>query len=135
MKTLLPRLIFSLFAATLNAQSPDLDGVKVSLEGYSGTATISAASLGKFKLRAQVNRNGDTQPMNVRVELPKTGRNVWPTNDVEVRDEAGTAMLVQRSGIEWENLLVPITEKVGAFIVQVVEPWFQRQEPLQRRIA
>jgi peptidoglycan/xylan/chitin deacetylase (PgdA/CDA1 family) len=41
---------------------------------------------------------------------------------VEVRDEAGTAMLVQRSGIEWENLGVPITEKVSAFIVQAVEP-------------
>jgi peptidoglycan/xylan/chitin deacetylase (PgdA/CDA1 family) len=122
MKTLLHGLAFCWLTTTLNAQSPDLGGVKVSLESYSGTATISAASLGKFKLRVQVNRNGDTQPLNVRVELPKTGRNVWPANDVEVRDEAGTAMLVQRSGIEWENLGVPITEKVSAFIVQAVEP-------------
>jgi hypothetical protein len=122
MKTLLHGLVLSLFAATLNAQSPDLGGVKVSLDGYSGPATISAASLDKFKLRVQVNRNGDSQPLNVHVELPKSGRNVWPANDVEVRDEAGTAMLVQRSGIEWGNLGVPITEKMSAFIVQAVEP-------------
>jgi peptidoglycan/xylan/chitin deacetylase (PgdA/CDA1 family) len=122
MKTLLHGLFLSVLAATLSAQSPDLGDVKVSLERYSGTATISAASSGKFKLRVQVSRNGDTQPLNVRVELPKTGRNVWPANDVEVRDEAGTVMLVQRSGIEWENLLVPITEKVSAFIVQAVMP-------------
>jgi hypothetical protein len=122
MKTLLHGLAFCWLATTLSAQSSDLGGVKVSLDGYSGPATISAAILGKFKLRVQVNRNGDSQPLNVRVELPKTGRNVWPANDVEVRDEAGTAMLVQRSGIEWENLGVPITEKVSAFIVQAVEP-------------
>jgi peptidoglycan/xylan/chitin deacetylase (PgdA/CDA1 family) len=122
MKTLLHGLFLSLFAVTLSAQSPDLGGVKVSLERYSGTATISAASLGKFKLRVQVNRNDESQPLNVRVELPKAGRNVWPANDVEVRDEAGAAMLVQRSGIEWENLLVPITGKINAFIVQAVEP-------------
>jgi peptidoglycan/xylan/chitin deacetylase (PgdA/CDA1 family) len=122
MKTLLHGLAFCWLTTTLNAQSPDLGGVKVSLERYSGTATISAASLGKFKLHVQVNRNGDTQPLNVRVELPKAGRNVWPANDVEVCDEAGAAMLVQRSGIEWENLLVPITEKVSSFIVQAVMP-------------
>jgi hypothetical protein len=122
MKTLVHGLVLSLFATTLNAQSPDLGGVKVSLDGYSGPATVSAVSLDEFKLRVQVNRNGETQPMNVRVELPKSGRSVWPANDVEVRDETATAMLVQRSGIEWGNLLVPITEKVSAFIVQAVEP-------------
>jgi hypothetical protein len=54
MKTLLHGLFLSLLAVTLNAQSPDLGGVKVSLEGYSCTATISAASWGKFKLRVQI---------------------------------------------------------------------------------
>jgi peptidoglycan/xylan/chitin deacetylase (PgdA/CDA1 family) len=41
---------------------------------------------------------------------------------VEVRDEAGGAMLVRRSGIEWGNLLVPVADKVSAFIVQAVPP-------------
>lgn len=122
MKTLLHTLVFSLLAITLHSQSPDLGSVKVSLDRYQGPATVSATSLEKFKLRVQVDRMGETQPLSVRVELPKTGRNVWPANDVEVRDEADTAMLVRRSGIEWENLIVPINEKVSAFIVQAVEP-------------
>lgn len=122
MKTLLHTLVFPLLAITLHAQSLDLGGVKVSLDRYQGPATVSATSLEKFKLRVQVDRLGETQPLSVRVELPKTGRNVWPANDVEVRDEAGMAMLVRRSGIEWENLVVPINENVSTFIVQAVEP-------------
>lgn len=122
MKNLLHTLLLSLLSVTLHAQSPDLGGVKVSLERYSGPAKVSATSLDKFKLRVQVERMGESQPLSVRVELPKSGRNVWPANDVEVRDEAGDAMLVRRSGIEWENLVVPVAEKVSAFIVQAVPP-------------
>lgn len=107
------------------AQSADLGGVKVLLERPDGPATVSATSLEKFKLRVQVDRQGDMRALNVRVELPKSGRNVWPANDVEVRDEAGKAMLVRRSGIEWENLIVPLTEKDGVFIVQAVVPEVQ----------
>ena len=106
----------------LGAQTPDLGGVKVALERHSGPAQVSATSLDKFKLRVQVERMGESQPLSVRVELPKSGRNVWPAVDVEVRDEAGGAMLVRRSGIEWENLLVPVADKVSAFIVQAVPP-------------
>lgn len=104
------------------AQSPDLGGVKVTLDRPDATATVSATSLDKFKLRVQLNRLGDAQALNVRVELPKSGRNVWPANDVEVRDEAGAVMRVRRSGIEWENLVVPVPDKVSAFIVQAVPP-------------
>ncbi len=106
----------------LGAQTPDLGGVKVALERYSGPAKVSATSLDKFKLRVQVERMGESQPLGVRVELPKSGRNVWPAVDVEVRDDVGGAMLVRRSGIEWENLLVPVADKVSAFIVQAVPP-------------
>lgn len=113
-------LIFPLLTG-LGAETPDMGGVKVSLERYSGPAKVRTTSLGTFKLSVQVERMGESQPLSVRVELPKSGRNVWPATDVEVRDEAGTAMLVRRSGIEWENLVVPINEKVSAFIVQAVE--------------
>jgi peptidoglycan/xylan/chitin deacetylase (PgdA/CDA1 family) len=121
------QLLLLLFAACLanaraQAQSSDLSGVKVSLEGYAGPASLSVTGLEKFKLRVQVIRNGETRALNVRVELPKSGRSTWPANDVEVRDEAGKALLVRRSGIEWENLLVPLSEYGGAFIVQAVVP-------------
>lgn len=116
-------ILLGLFSIVgVHAQSPDLGGVKVSLDRYQGPAKVSAVSLDKFKLRVQVERMGESQPLSVRVELPKSGRNVWPANDVEVRDETGTAKLVRRSGIEWENLTVPINEKVSAFIVQAMEP-------------
>jgi peptidoglycan/xylan/chitin deacetylase (PgdA/CDA1 family) len=108
--------------AQVNAQTTGLGGVQVLFDRYQGPATVSAMRLEKFKLRVQVDRMGESQPLSVRVELPKSGRNVWPVNDVEVRDETGKAMLVRRSGIEWENLVVPINEKVSAFIVQAVEP-------------
>jgi len=108
--------------ARANAQTTGLGGVKVSFSRYQGPATVSATSLERFKLRVQVDRMGESQPLSVRVELPGSGRNVWPVNDVEVRDEAGTAMPVRRSGIEWENLVVPINENVSAFIVQAVPP-------------
>jgi peptidoglycan/xylan/chitin deacetylase (PgdA/CDA1 family) len=97
-------------------------GVKAVFERYSGPAEISLTSLGKFKLRVEINRRGDTQPLSVRVELPITGRDTWPVNDVEVRNEAGTALLVQRSGLEWEKLLVIVPNDAGGFIVQAVEP-------------
>ncbi|MBU6302516.1 MAG: polysaccharide deacetylase family protein [Verrucomicrobia bacterium] len=96
--------------------------MKVTLDRYSGPATVTAVSLGKFKLRVQVERNGESQPLNVHVELPATGRDTWPANDVEVRDETGTALVVHRTGIEWEKLLVPVADNAGAFIVQALEP-------------
>jgi hypothetical protein len=122
MKTVCYLILISSLITGLGAQTPDLGGVQVALERYSGPAKVSATSLDKFKLRVQVERMGESQPLSVRVELPKSGRNVWPANDVEVRDEAGDAMLVKRSGIEWENLLVPVADKVSAFIVQTVPP-------------
>ena len=122
MKTVCYLILIHSLLTGLGAQTPDLGGVKVALERYSGPAKVSATSLDKFKLRVQVERMGESQPLSVRVELPKSGRNVWPANDVEVRDETGDAMLVKRSGIEWENLLVPVADKVSAFSVQTVPP-------------
>ncbi|WP_395717100.1 polysaccharide deacetylase family protein [Prosthecobacter sp.] len=114
-------MIYSL-VTRLGAQTLDLGGVKVALESYSGPAKVSATNLDKFKLRVQVERMGESQPLSVRVELPNSGRNVWPANDVEVRDEAGDAMLVRRSGIEWEILLVSVADKISAFVLQAVPP-------------
>lgn len=129
----LPALVL---IATSHAQSPDLGGVKVSWERYSGPAAFNATSADPFKLRVQVDRKGDTQPLTLRVELPNTGRNAWPANDVEVRDEAGAALPVQRSGIEWEKLLIPLPKSVNSFVVQAVQPLggWQRPSPEKDRV-
>ena len=122
MRTVLHIQLAIVFATALNAQSLDLGGVKVSWERYTGLATFTATSIGKFKLSVQVDCKGETQPLTLRIELPSTGRNAWPANDVEVRDAAGQAMLVQRSGIEWEKLLIPLPHNLTSCVVQAVEP-------------
>jgi hypothetical protein len=111
-----------LWMTALHAQLPDLGGVKVSWDRYTGPASFSATSEARFKLRVQVDRKADTQPLTLRFELPNTGPNAWPANDVEVRDEGGAALLVHRSGIEWEKLLIPLPEGVNSIVVQAVEP-------------
>ncbi len=108
--------------APARAAAPGLGGVKVSLARCQGAATVSANLLDRFKLRVQVDRNGETQPLAVSVELPDTGQNAWPVNDVEVRDESGQALLVERAGIEWAKLLIPLPHDVRVCTVQAVEP-------------
>ena len=115
-------LLAVVFTAAFNAQSADLGGVKVSWERYTGSASFSATSLGKFELRVEVDRKGETQSLMLRIELPSTGRDAWPANDVEVRDVTGQAMLVRRSGIEWDKLLVPLPQSMTSFVVRAVEP-------------
>lgn len=113
---------FLFVASIASAQPVDSNGVRVSFDRYSGPATISSSSLEKFKLRLDVDRKGDSQPLALRVNLPASGSQTWPINDVEVRDAAGKAMLVQRSGIEWEQLLIPLPADVTTCFIQAVEP-------------
>jgi hypothetical protein len=115
-------LLAVVFTAAVNAQSPDLAGAKISWQSYTGPASFTTASLGKFKLSVQVERKGEMQPLTLRIELPSTGRDAWPANDVEVRDTTGQAMLVRRSGIEWEKLIVSLPQRVTSFVVQALEP-------------
>lgn len=122
MQTIRFILCFLLLMATSQAQLPDLGGVKVSWEHYSGPAAFTATSADPFQLRVHVDRQGEAQPLTSRVELPNTGRNAWPANDVEVRNESGTTLPVQRSGIEWGKLLFTLPEGVSSIVVQAVEP-------------
>ncbi len=118
-------LLLAIVSTSLSAAAPvniRVGGVTVALDRYQGSATVSASSVDKFKLQFQVERNGETQPLNVRVELPATGPATWPAADVEVRDAEDRALLVQRSGIEWEKLLIALPEGVNSCVVQAVEP-------------
>ncbi|MDZ4401412.1 polysaccharide deacetylase family protein [Prosthecobacter sp.] len=107
---------------TAFAQSTELGGVKILLNGHQGPAVIQAERLEKFKLRVDVDPKGETKPLAVRVELPNAGPNAWPATDVEVRDAGGHALLVQRTGIEWFKILVPLPVGVTTCFVQAVEP-------------
>ena len=115
-------LLGFLLTSLAHVQAAAPEGVTVSLDRYQGPATVSASSVEKFKLQLQVERNGETQPLNVRVELPATGPGTWPAADVEALDSEGRALLVQRSGIEWEKLLIALPEGVNSCVVQAVVP-------------
>jgi hypothetical protein len=116
-------LIIALLLAPLAVlHAADLGGVKVTLNGNQGPAVVTAELTEKFKLGVHVAANGETKPLAVRVELPNAGPNVWPAADVEVRDATGKALLVQRTGIEWWQMLVPLPAGVTTCFIQAVEP-------------
>lgn len=98
----------------------DLAGVVIRFEKPTNDATLTAELIEKFMLWVQV--EGSAVPVTLRVELPSSGSNTWPVNDVEVRDATGKALLVQRSGIEWGKLLIPLPDGVNSCIVQAVVP-------------
>jgi hypothetical protein len=99
----------------------EVGGVKVTLNNNQGPAVVTAEPVERFKLRVHVAANGEIKPPAVRVELPNSGPNAWPA-DVEVRDASGKALLVQRTGIEWWQMLVPLPAGVTTCFVQAVEP-------------
>lgn len=115
-------LVFTLLAFAGRVQSADLDGAKISLHAYQGPAVVSARSLEKFKLQVSVDPKGETKPLAIRIELPNSGPNTWPSADVEVLDTSGRGLLVQRTGIEWFKMLIPLPEGITTCIVQALEP-------------
>lgn len=114
-------------------QSPAADGVLAELEGDHGSATLATDQLDRFRLRLRIDRHDAARPLTLRVQLPQTGRTAWPVADVEVRSENGQALLVQRSGIEWQVLRIPLPDEVDACLVQAVEPPGGWPEPTAAR--
>jgi hypothetical protein len=109
-----------MIAANGLAQMLDLGGVKVTLNGEHGIAVVRAERIEPFKLRVEVDPKGATKPLAVAIDLPASGPSAWPAADVEVRDANGKALLVQRTGIEWFKLLVPLPAGVTTCFVQAI---------------
>ena len=125
MKTpLLSGIVLATFLGTFAgwAQTDDLGGVKVTLDDDQGAVTLRTELVEPFKLRIEVDAKGDAKPGVLLVDLPVSGRNVWPAADVEVRDGDGKALPVQRSGIEWHQLHIPLPAGAKTCVVQAVEP-------------
>jgi peptidoglycan/xylan/chitin deacetylase (PgdA/CDA1 family) len=112
----------SVMAAAADSPSADLAGVKVALNAYQGPATLRVEMPERFKLRVSMDTGGETKALALRVELPASGPGVWPWADVEVRDANGKALLVQRTGIEWWRMLVPLPAGMTTCFVQAMEP-------------
>lgn len=115
------------------AQNGDPGGVIVTLDNDESSATIRTELVEPFKLRIDIDRTGEAKPLSLRVQLPVTGRNLWPAADVEVRDVDGNAMLVQRSGIEWFKLHIPLPAGMTTCFVRAIEPPSGWSKPTSER--
>ena len=101
------------------AESSD---ITARLDKYEGPATLQVQRRGRYEVRIDLDPKTEHKPLAIRVQLPNTGRNVWPAADVEVIDPQGRAMSVRRNGIEWHNLLIPVRAARCAYLVHVVDP-------------
>ena len=104
------------------AKSVPPAGVKVKLVDPQGTATISVRATEKYSFEIDVDPRSEHRPLSIGIELPISGRDVWPIADVEVRDAQGRAMPVRRGGIEWHKLLISVAAKRDRYVVRRVDP-------------
>ena len=109
-------------SAIEDAGTVEVDGVRVKLVDYSGPATLSVEASGPFEVRVDVDPRTEREPLTIQVELPNTGRNVWPIIDVEVLDSKGKAVPVRRGGITWHRLLIRVPPKRSTYVVHAVDP-------------
>ena len=116
-----------------SAEQVEVAGVKVKFVNYQGPATFSVDATEKYRLQIDVDPRFERASLNVGVELPISGRNVWPAADVEVLDSKGRAMSVRRSGIEWHKLLFTVPAEPGTYVVHVVDPPGDRPRPLPEK--
>ncbi len=94
----------------------------VTLEKYTGPASVQVETLERFKVRIKINRKSESSPLTLAVQLPKTGRNTWPANDVEVLDSSNQPVSVKRGGIAWSMMWVTVPAEQSELVVHAVEP-------------
>ncbi|MAG93274.1 MAG: hypothetical protein CMJ48_05940, partial [Planctomycetaceae bacterium] len=64
-----------------SATGTEVAGVKLTFVDDSGQATLSAKAIGKYALQIEIDSAKERTPLTLQVELPKTGRDVWPFNE------------------------------------------------------
>jgi len=104
------------------ATAADVPGARVKIVDCSGPTTLAVEAIGKYELRITVAPRTERGTLTLQVDLAKSGRHVWPFNDVEVLDSEGEPMAVRRAGIEWHKLLIPAPAKRSTFVVHAVDP-------------
>lgn len=109
-----------LFVLSEMGLADDSSNVLVQFDKYDGPATFVTQSNDEHTLTIAVDPKMEREPLTIRVELPTSGRKVWPVADVEVRDDQGRPLAVRRSGIEWHKLLILVPAVRGHYSVQAV---------------
>lgn len=103
-----------------NGEAVSAAGISVALQPPAGAARVTATLPGAFRLDLRVDPRGEQQPLAIRVELPATGRQAWPLEDVQVVGAEGRPLPVQRNGIEWHVLLFTVPPTPGTYRVEAL---------------
>jgi len=84
-----------------------------------GAANVSVAALGRYEVRIDLEPTGEPGPLAVRVELPETGPEAWPAEDVQVFDAKGEPVAVRRDGIRWHHFELSVPAVRSAYFVRL----------------
>ncbi|MFH1268799.1 MAG: polysaccharide deacetylase family protein [Planctomycetota bacterium] len=104
------------------ARQAEVAGVRVALVDHVGEAQVSVEAVGGHHVRIDVDPKSDRRTLTVRVDLPESGRNRWPAEDIQVIDEGGEPVAVRRNGTEWHRLFLSVPPTPGSYFVRVVDP-------------
>ncbi len=128
----LPGILFASLGFGANAN--EFEGVKYGF--VEGSGVITAEALGAFRLLLGFEPSSGTQRV-LRVDLPESGPKTWPIADVRVVDLEGNPLAVQRPGIEWGKLTIPLDPDIQGVVVEAMEPeggWLVRTSARDRLI-
>jgi len=95
-----------------------VQGVRLSLPGYSGPARLAARLLGRHKLQITFDPSGEERPVTIAVELPASGPNWWPAEEVVVVGGDGQPIAVTHLGTEWNKFSFVASSKRSTYLVQ-----------------
>ncbi len=124
-------------ATTRHGLADELAGVTVRLEDDNSPATIRVTSVARYKVKISLDSQAENKPLDIRVELPISGRDAWPIANVAAFDSKGRPLAVRRGGIAWHRLLITAPPERGAVIVQTVQATDDRPQlpPEKERLA
>gem|GEM_PF-672491 len=91
-------------ADTAPCSQTEVAGVKVAVYAGHGAAEVSAVALARYEVRVDVDPDPNCGSLTIRVELPETGPEAWPAEDVQVFDAKARSIVMRRDGIRWHHV-------------------------------
>jgi len=106
-------------AASASSSQTEVAGVKVEVYTDRGAADVSAVALARYEVQLDVVPEPDCGPVTICVELPDTGPDAWPAEDVVVLDAEGQPIVMRRDGIRWHHVEFSVPPVRSAYFVRL----------------